>query len=289
MKTEIKTKLKIVFTDLDGTFLSSKSEISSTNLSALHKLKENGIVNVAATGRNIFSNNKVLTDDLPFDYLIFSTGIGIMDFETKKIIKSHNFNNQKSKEIMDFILNYNFNVFIHKKAPDNHHFYYKRGNYNEDFENRFNLYENFGIEVTEDIEIGEVSQFVIVLDGGEEEFDRYKKIIENKFDFVKIIRATSPINHKHIWLEIYPENVSKGSAANELCKLLGVKKEHTYAIGNDYNDIEMLEFANESFVVENAPEFLKEKYSVVKSNDKDGFSEVVLSILGSSKIRKAEH
>lgn len=265
--------MRIIFTDLDGTLLNSNAEISQTNLDTLFFTKKQGIINVAVTGRNLYSCNKVLASNLPIDYLIFSTGIGTMNFKTREIINSHNFSLEKSHQITKFLQGHNLNIFIHHSAPNNHFFFYTKGNSNEDFQQRFQLYEDYAVKMTNINKIGEISQFVIVLSDDDKDYFELKKYIENKITGINIIRATSPINHKNIWLEIYPEIVSKGRAAIDLCDKLNININETIAIGNDYNDCELLKIAGKSYVVANSPDELKSKYQVVANNDEDGFSE----------------
>ena len=56
---------------------------------------------------------------------------------------------------------------------------------------------------------------------------------------------------------------------------LNIDISDTIAIGNDYNDLELLKVAGKSYVVENAPETIKSLYKVVSSNENDGFSEAI--------------
>ena len=267
--------MKIVFTDLDGTLLDQNSRISDKNLETLYFLNKQGIINVAVTGRNQYSVNKVLAKNLPFDYLIFSTGLGTINFKSQEILSSHNFSSEKSLQLIKFFLRHNLNIFIHQTMPNNHFFFYTKGNKNSDFQQRFKLYENFAKKMTNINNIGEVSQFVIVLYEREKDFFELKNHIEEKIDGIKIIRATSPLNLKYIWLEIYPKNVSKGSAAINLCKQLNIDIKDSIAVGNDYNDIELLQVAGKGYVVKNAPEKLKSQYEVVSSNENNGFSEAI--------------
>ena len=46
----------------------------------------------------------------------------------------------------------------------------------------------------------------------------------------------------------------------------------TMGIGNDYNDLELLEFTRFSYLVENSPEEWKRRFSVTKSNEENAFS-----------------
>ena len=59
--------VKLVATDLDGTFLGSDKSVSSENLEALHLLGEKGIVRVIATGRNLMKTQEVILPEIPFD------------------------------------------------------------------------------------------------------------------------------------------------------------------------------------------------------------------------------
>ncbi len=47
------------------------------------------------------------------------------------------------------------------------------------------------------------------------------------------------------------------------------------AVGNDYNDRDLLEWAEHAYVVANAAPPLKARYRVVASNDAQGFAEAV--------------
>ena len=49
----------------------------------------------------------------------------------------------------------------------------------------------------------------------------------------------------------------------------------TLSIGNDYNDLDLLEWAASSFVVENAPDDLKDRFPVVASHNESGVAEAV--------------
>ncbi len=47
-------KYKVICSDLDGTLLNSKSELSAENKAAIIKLREMGIIFVPAIGRTLF-------------------------------------------------------------------------------------------------------------------------------------------------------------------------------------------------------------------------------------------
>ena len=47
------------------------------------------------------------------------------------------------------------------------------------------------------------------------------------------------------------------------------------AVGNDYNDLDLLSWAHTGFLVDNAPEELKIQYENVSSNNDNGFTKAV--------------
>ena len=74
---------QIVITDLDGTLLNNRQEVSFEDMKSLYWLGENNVIRVIATGRNFFSLSKVLKSNFPIDYLVFSSGAGIYDWKNK--------------------------------------------------------------------------------------------------------------------------------------------------------------------------------------------------------------
>ena len=268
--------MKLVVTDLDGTLLNNKEQVSDLDFQTLIKLGEKHIIRVVATGRSIFSANKVLSFNFPIDYLIFSTGAGIMNWQTKKIMYKSEIPYNKTIEIIELLKGLNLDFMVQEPIPNNHCFYYHCFNENNiGFKNRLHIYRDYAQPLIEYPENAESCQFVIILPN---DIELYNNIC-NRINGVNLIRATSPINDNHIWLEVFPDKISKGTAINVVCKLNGIEAADTIGIGNDYNDIDMLEFVARSFVVDNSPEVLKDKYNVVSSNNNSGFSEAVNSLI----------
>ncbi|MCK4312041.1 MAG: HAD hydrolase family protein [Candidatus Cloacimonetes bacterium] len=270
-------EIKIVFTDLDRTLLRDDNTLSAKNLAALQDLREKGVVTVIATGRNILSAKRVLSENLPFDYLMFSSGCGIMDWQGKEVIFENHLNENEVTKATQVLVNYKVDFMLHDLIPENHRFqYWKVSLNNPDFERRICLYKDFVKSLQLPVQPQKASQLLVVLPAGS---DSKFNEIQKELDFVKVIRTTSPLDHSSIWLEIFPKGVSKGHSAQWLCEHLSYSQEETLSIGNDFNDIDLLNWTAQSYVVENAPKELKQKYQTTSSNEEDGFAEVVVCIL----------
>ncbi|HHX71664.1 MAG TPA: HAD family hydrolase [Clostridiales bacterium] len=78
------------------------------------------------------------------------------------------------------------------------------------------------------------------------------------------------------FLEVMRCGVDKGSALLKLARRLGVDKAHVYAVGDGYNDVEMLRAAALAFVPENGDAFSKaEADYIVRSNEEDAIVHVI--------------
>ena len=99
--------------------------------------------------------------------------------------------------------------------------------------------------------------------------------IKQQVNGVKIIRATSPINGKTVWMEFFSPDVSKANGVKWLCDKLKIPVTLTLGVGNDYNDLDLLGFTSYSYIVDNAPDELKNKFSATAGNMESGFSKAV--------------
>lgn len=267
----------IVFTDLDGTLLNSDGTCSDADYQSLLDIQSKKIVRVAATGRSLFSVHKVLAPDFPIDYLIFSSGAGIMDWQHKKILLRQQLSSEQVITITKTLKENKIDFMLHYPIPENHHFvYHSTGKENTDFYKRIEIYKAFAEPMFLSVEtFGAACQFIAIIP---KDVGLYHKIAQH-FPDVKVIRATSPLDHHSIWIEIFPVDVSKGKAARWLCDSLPIDPAHSLGIGNDYNDIDLLDFTAHSYVVGNAPDDLKKLYAVCGHHNESGFSEAVESWL----------
>ncbi|MFH1715112.1 MAG: HAD family hydrolase [Elusimicrobiota bacterium] len=265
---------KMVITDLDGTLIGPDNKISRTDLETLAALRAEGIICAAATGRSLHYVNKVVTNDIPLDYCIFSTGGGIIDWPTKEILVSHRLNSSEIYESFQVLSEYKLDFMIHNPIPDNHYFhYFKNSVNNKDFDTRVHRNSEFKKELDAGNIPKNAAQLIAIHSspGSREIYYEIKKQLPR----LNVIMTTSPLDGFSIWIEIFPKAVSKSCAAMWLAKKCNVSEDNIMAVGNDYNDEDLLVWAKKSFVVDNAPLDLKEKFNVVKGFDDSGFSDAV--------------
>jgi len=89
------------------------------------------------------------------------------------------------------------------------------------------------------------------------------------------VRTTSPLDGASLWLEVFAPGTNKSGAAAWLAERLGIGAQDTYAVGNDFNDLDLLEWAAHARVTANAPPELAARFRSVPSHDADGFAHAV--------------
>ena len=271
---DCKGKIKLVATDLDGTFLRNDKSISAENLEMLHRLREEEIFRVIATGRNLKKTMEVIPPEVPFDYVVFSSGAGVYDSRSKELLYHQNISKEVVQKIVDYLVACDLNFHLFKPVPENHNCWHHRGSvYCQEFENYFGYLKSHTEPLPTDRAIdSEACQFLVVFPNNLERFLALKESIETQFPEVKVVRTSSPLETGYIWMEIFHRSVSKGNGVKFVCDFLNIGHQYTLGIGNDFNDIDLLEFTNYSYIVDNGPEELKSLFLNTRSNEENAFA-----------------
>lgn len=279
----------MVITDLDGTLLNSDRTVSNANLAMLHELGLQQIVRVIATGRSLYSAQRVLPVTFPIDYVIFSSGAGVVHWHTQQLLATHHLSAPEIVHASQVLAKHGLDFMVHQPIPDNHYFfYYSTGADNPDFIRRREFYHAYAMPLlTLPPDLEKACQFVAI-DPKTGEHSCYERI-RQQLSQLSVIRATSPLDHVSTWIEIFPRSVSKALASEWLARQHQIERHRILAIGNDYNDIDLLQWAGSSFLVNNAPDDLKQAYPSVSSNNHDGFKEAVVLWTTTTLEKSYEH
>jgi len=121
--------------------------------------------------------------------------------------------------------------------------------------------------------------------GGVEEMRRAEERLgESALGSSIEMHRTEYLSRDLIILDILPPGCSKGAALRRLAQQRGLACEEILAIGDNWNDLEMLEFAGRPFMVANgAPDLVElaqqRGWELAPSNDEDGVAQVVEGVL----------
>jgi len=267
----------LVVSDLDGTLLDSAARLRAVDRATLEGLGAARIVRVVATGRSLWSARRVLADDFPIDYLIFSSGVGVVEWRRGRLLRLQAMTAPLAERVATRLTTLDLDFMVHHAAPDNHRFYYRRASRGErsnpDFERRCRRYRQFSAVWPGRLPAAASASQLLVVEHPRAA-SRCAALTAELHD-CNVVRTTSPLDHVSSWIEIFPPTVAKSIAADWLCRRCGVDPGSVLALGNDYNDRDLLAWAGTAKVVANAPAELRARYPAVASNDAGGFSEAV--------------
>jgi len=272
--------------DFDGTLLRSDRSFSDDDLDALIRLGELGVIRAVATGRSIFSINTVSISELPVDFILFSSGAGIVRHPGGTIIRKVSLQSREVSRAIKVLQANNLDFMVHQPIPDNHIFsYFESTSGNADFKKRIELYSLFAKPlVTAGDGFGRATQLLAILPPSDSR--PIIATLQKALPGFNIIQTTSPLDGQSTWIELFPATVSKSLTAAWLSTAYGLNAERALSVGNDYNDLDLLEWAGCSFVVANAPDDLKSRFPVVASNNENGVAEAVNRWLAAGQFKQ---
>lgn len=268
----------IFITDFDGTLYDHAFGFDEQGLLGLEELKRNRFLRVVATGRSNFRLHREIDLRAFADYVIFASGSVIYDCAADKLLHLEFLPEAKVHDICRILRNeLKLNFMVQNVWPNNHTFkYWPQESQIEDFRRRVALFAASS-EYMPELPKDDATEIITIINP--ERKTEVMDILQSRFPYLNIITATSPLDKTSIWLEIFPQDVSKSKACARLLTLLQLKGRPTAAVGNDYNDLDMLHWADYGFVVSNAPRAIWGDFEVVSKSGEGGVREAALTFM----------
>lgn len=270
--------IKLFAMDLDGTSLDSNSILQEKTINALKKLDENGIKFVFTSGRATPSVR----------YLMESTGIdnplvtnnGALAFINKEnLIYQNPLKYEEVEELINFSqenkLFFQFydldTYYSNRMCPERFNHLEKDSTYGMNYQVNF----SFSTKPLKELKLRKNSAFKFQIFLDKKDSNKLSTILE-KVSEMGLYATTSSYG----MIEIMQKNVNKFNGLSEISYLLGISKEEMAAIGDQDNDIPMLENVGMSFAMGNAIDKVKEISDfVVSTNDEFGLVDAINIVL----------
>lgn len=258
--------IKLVAIDLDGTLLNSHKELSEENKQAIRQAKEKGIKVVLCTGRPLKAIIHLL-DTLGLreagDYAVMFNGGLIQHTNTGEMV--HQITMSK-KEILE-IYEMTRRLQIPCNFLDLNYIY--EPPYPEGRPSLYPLQHKKTIE-TKPIDVenmpDDFSANKIVIHTETEILDEaIPQIPASFYDRFSVMKS-----HPFM-LEFMRKDVDKGKGLQQLVKILGIQRDEVMAIGDEENDLEMIQFAGTGVAMANAIDRIKDEAQfITKSANEHG-------------------
>ena len=279
--------IKLLALDLDGTLLNSRGEIPEKNLEAIQQAEQRGVLVTIATGRRF-------RDALPVGLqlklnapLICHNGALIKYADTLENVAVSLLKREVVSEILrvgrefggDALLSADPNgkgVLLYDRIsaeniPLQRYIEWSKRLHGAEAEEAVHHVENLET-VSSEVETVHVS-----FSGTCAPMAELQNILEIELKNSATILATVYPRLNFTLIDILPSDASKGIGVEKLALMNGLSPENVMTIGDNFNDLEMLEYAGTAVVMGNAsPELLeREDFHETLSNDESGVASAI--------------
>ncbi len=251
-------KYKLICTDMDGTLLNDKHDISEENKSALIEAHNKGITIAITTGR-LFTSARAYSDLIGFDVpIIAANGAYIRNSDNDSCIFNCAFSydellliyNTLNKNNLPSIF-YTHDTAISEKPLDNNHPYVIHNKMMPNYKINFcikkdikELLHKYSTEISK----------VICIENNAENYDILLKVKEE----LKSTNLFEVVSSNSNNFEVMKKGISKGNAVKELAKSLNIDRSEIICFGDNENDLSMIKFAGLGVAMGNACQLLKD-------------------------------
>ena len=258
---------QIIFSDVDGTLLNSDHKVLPGTLYAIRELQDKCVPFVIISGRSPSGIRPILQENGFTCPMICYSGALILD-EDEKILYSEGFSRDMAQKMIQFIesnhLDCTWNIYsqdtwIVKDCADQR---VKR----EESIVHARATEGAASDLPPDAKVGKLLCMC-----NPDKIIEIEHLLKETFPSMSIARSSDML------LEIMKEGVSKRTGVLTMCRLLNISVENAVAFGDHYNDIEMLETVGCPYLMGNAPEELKDRFSnITAGNDDEGIYQALV-------------
>ena len=263
---------KIIASDLDDTLLNTKTRrIDKRNLEAIRRASELGVKFVPASGRGYATIQKTLEElglrDKENEYIISFNGGAITENKNNRRLYFKGITYEKMKMIFD--AGQSYDVCTHIYTDDTVYIY----NINEG-EEKFLWHRMDYIPIRkEEIQMLADKPLAKILFQNTD----VKYLEKIAKDMEPITGDTFVSYSSNRYLEFNQQGVNKGQGLLRLAEILGVDPKDTIAIGDNDNDLTMIQAAGLGCCVSNATEAVKKNSDYIAEADCDegGVAEII--------------
>ncbi len=256
---------KLIATDMDGTLLTPDDKITDATLSAVKSAVEKGVVFTLCTGRPVQGVKKYI-DLLDLDCPVITyNGAVIVHSKTGEILFSRNMDTEEAYKVYNLAREKNtmFIVWSQNKL------------YASEISEKTAFYENITSSkatlITDFDRIASRGITKFLWYDRPETLDKWAEELKEKG-----LDKTTFVKSRRYFMEFFSKDVSKAVAMEKLGQYYGIDKSQMIAIGDQTNDLPMIEYAGLGVAMANAVDSVKAAADyITTSNTEDGVARVI--------------
>lgn len=254
------TRFKLLALDLDNTLFDSQKRVSLKNKKALFAARDKGVKVVLTTGRPLKAIDYLLKElDLlgEDNYLITFNG-GLVQKTNGQVIDKSALTRQEVSLIREEMEKLSLPVDIlsdgtvYSLSSRGNHSLYHQANPRLHFREISDL-----SDLPQDI-VYNKAVIVFEPDFLDQQIPKIPASLRRQFEIFK---------SRELILEVMPKGVHKAVGLNLLCQHLGISRSQVMAMGDEENDLTMLEWAGLGIAMKNASDKIKQVADAVTEKD----------------------
>ncbi|MHB8170244.1 MAG: Cof-type HAD-IIB family hydrolase [Thermincolia bacterium] len=256
---------KLIAIDMDDTLLDSKTRISPRVSAAIKQAREKGVMVTLATGR-MFSSALPFAQELELDLpLITYQGALVKNSLSGEVLYYRPVPADIARDLVQVARQWGIHVNI----------YINDILYMENLSAEGQAYSDLAriepVIVADLLELLQDEPTKVLMIATEETLDKLAEELQPRFAGRIHITKSKPY-----YLEFIHPLATKGFALEHLANYYRMEREEVMAIGDSYNDLDMIEFAGLGVVMGNAREEIKAIADyIAPDNDSDGVAQVI--------------
>ncbi len=274
--------IRLLALDLDGTLLSSKGEISEANREAIKLAEQAGTLVTVCTGRR-FRDARPVALELGLNAPLVSHNGALIKFaDTLETVDASMLHKDTVKEVLEIARSFGADALLsadpygkgtlfyesisENNLPLRKYIEWAKRLHGDEAEDAVHYVENLNsiLDETETVHIS--------FSGSCQTMRDFQQILRTQICAEVNVLATVYPSLNFTLIDVLPPSASKGAGLAKIAQAYGFSQSEVMAIGDNLNDLEMLEFAGVPVVMANAsPELLQdERYYKTLSNDENG-------------------
>ena len=280
--------IRLLALDIDGTLLNSQFSISDIDLSALRRAHTTGIEIARVTGRR-HDFALPIAQQLGFDLWLISSNGAITRSLTGDTFYRDLLPAQVCRELCQAMVEFRGNTVLTFDKPGKGSNVLENMNELENSIRRWlekNLQYIDFVAPVEDALVTDPVQAMFC--GPIPRMHEALAALENCHlaEEITVLRTEYPLRDLSI-VDVLNKGCSKGQALERWAAFRGVPREQVMAIGDNYNDVEMLAFAGYPVIMGNASEELRGRgWTVTRSNDQNGVAAALEPVLARAGVER---
>jgi len=278
--------IRLVATDLDGTLLNSQRRISAATRAALAAAAARGVQLVAVTGRRVHSA-RPLVEQIPCPLTLIASNGAVVISPSGDVIHQDFLPRHVALEVLQTACAHRPYAVLIFYFPDDGQVVMQENAAPEGPSGWYLEHSPRAVKMVADLELALATDPVQVMFGGP----------PARIEPVEVILRNSPAGAKvHLtWTKYFTRNISLLDVMNHTCSKgralqlwaarCGIAASEIMAVGDNYNDLEMLQFAGLAVLMANAsPDLARDGWVITRSNDEDGVAAAIETyVLGSER------